>query len=164
MRAAHARLMCRHGEKLLDQCRIERGAQADGLGEVRGVAGGLAVQAFLVKDYRDAKTRVFEEELLDSVGQFGHTAGSLALPRFARRCPGIAGPPDLAEAMAGLESRPGLAGIEIALRVHKLLCLLLPDAHHLRRLFLERHARKEVSNTKGDRNVRLLVKRRGFTP
>jgi hypothetical protein len=142
MRPAHTRFVSRHGEKLLDQRRVERGAQADGLAEARGVARRVAVETFLVEDHRDAEAGVFEEELLDGVGQLRHLPGRATHPRLSRRRTGVARPAHLADTVPLLERGFRLGEVEVTLGVQELFLLLLPDADHLRGLLFEGHARE----------------------
>jgi hypothetical protein len=84
----------------LDERRIKRAAQRDGLRKTRSADGRVAVQAFLVKDHRNAQPGVPDEKLLDGIGQLRHFARVSAPAR-------VAGPADLADAAAVLERRPG---------------------------------------------------------
>ena len=52
---------------------------------------------------------------------------------------GIAGATDLADAVTFAKCGLGLLQIELAVGIDELLRFLLPDAHHLRGFFLERH-------------------------
>ena len=75
---------------------------------------------------------------LQKLGQ-RHAARGLAFPRLHRRSAGVAGTSDLTDAAPIFEGGLRFLEIEIPLVVHQLLRLLLPDAHHLRRLFFQGH-------------------------
>ncbi len=81
MRAAHARFLSGHRKKRFDQFRIEGRAQADRLRKTGRVNRGVAVQAFFVKDYRNAEPAILEKELLNGVGQFGGLPARCVLRR-----------------------------------------------------------------------------------
>ncbi len=135
MRAAEASFERSHGEELLDQLRIEGGAERDGLREAGAIGRGMPVEALFVKDDGNAEARVLEEELLDGVGELGHLAGVAAAA-------GVGGTAHLAEAAATAEGFLRLRLIELALFVDEFLSLFLPDAEHLGGFFLEAHAGK----------------------
>src|SRR5439155_19044939 len=48
-------------------------------------------------------------------------------------------------------------GIKISFRIEQHLRLFLPDADHLRRFLLERHACQQVLDARGGRNSRVFV-------
>jgi hypothetical protein len=77
----------------LNEIGIEGCAERDGLREAGAVGRSVAVEAFFVKHDGDAEAAVFEEELLDGVGELGHGASF-----FAAAC--VAGTADLAESAA----------------------------------------------------------------
>ena len=138
--AAEPGLFGRHREKRLDQFRIERRSQRDGLGETRAINGRMAMQTLLVKNHRDSQAAVLDEELLDRVGEFRHAARVLALAR-------VAGAADLAQSAAILKCGLGLLQIKIAFAIDQGLWLLLPDTEHLCGFFLQRHAREQISHS-----------------
>ena len=157
VRAADACFVSGHREQLLDESGIEGRAQADGLGEAGAILGRVAVQAFLVKHHRDAEAAVFEEELLDGVGELRHAARGLAFGRRGRVAARVAGAADLADAVAFFESGLGFLQVEVAMLIHELLRLLLPDAHHLRGLFLKGHPRQQIADASGGGESWILV-------
>ncbi len=152
VRAARAGFRRRHLEQPAHEFGIERRAQSDGLREARPVDGGVAVQAFLMEDDRDAQPGVLDEELLNVVGQLRHFSGVAAAA-------GIAGPADLTEAEAILEMGPGFLQVEPAFLVDHRAALLLPDAEHLRDLFFQRHARQQVLDAALDGEFRIAIGR-----
>jgi hypothetical protein len=98
------------------------------------------VQAFFVKDHGDFEAAVFHEKLLDGIGQLGHRSGIFASSRVAR-------PSDLSESKALLEVSFSLLQVKVAVFIQHGTAFLLPDAQHLSRFFLERHACNEVPRT-----------------
>jgi hypothetical protein len=110
------------------------------LGEACAFTRGVPMQAFFVKHHRDSKAGLLDKELLDGIGEFGHPFSRLAEPRFGGRASGITGSADLADAMTVFESSARLGEVEFSIGIDQLVRLLLPDAHHLRRLFLQCHA------------------------
>ncbi len=150
MRAAQSGFVRCHREELLDQVRVERGAQRDRLREARAVGRGVAMQALFVEHHRDAKAGVLEEKLLDGVGEFRHRASLLSAS-------GIGGSPDLAEAALVAEGLLRFGEVEIALLVDQFLSLFLPDAEHLRRFLFEGHPREKVLDAPGRRQFRIFV-------
>ena len=142
VRAAQPRLGGGHGEQRLHQFRVKGGPEPDRLRKAGAADGRVAVQALLVKDHGDAEPAVLDEELLDGVGEFRHAARVLALA-------GIAGTAHLAEPASLFESGLGFGRVEIAVGIHQRLGFLLPDAHHLRGLFLQRHASEQVFHPPG---------------
>ncbi len=128
-----------------------------GCGKLVRFAGGVAVQAFLVKDHGNAEPGIFDEKFLDGVGEFRHLLGGSAQPwRGGGGC-GIAGTADLAEAMTFFEGGLRLLGIKIAFGVQQFGGFFLPDAHHLRGFFFQRHAREEIFNAAFGGNVGVFV-------
>ncbi len=91
------------------------------------------MQTLLVEDHRYAEPAVLDEEFLYGVGELRHAARVLALT-------GIAGTPHLAEPAALFESGLGFSRVEITVGIHQRRPFFLPDTHHLRGLFLQRHA------------------------
>src|ERR1035437_10278809 len=85
---------------------------------------------------------MFDEKLLNRVGQ---------LRRFARvfsnAC--VAGTTNLSETVSFFESGLGFFEIKITGSVQKLRVFFLPEAHHLRGLFLQRHARQQIFHATG---------------
>ena len=146
--AAQPRLESRHGEQRLYQLRVEAGAQRDRLREAGATDSRMTVETLLVKEHRDAQTAVLDEELLDGIGQLRHPARILAAAR-------IAGPADLADAAPLPESLLRLGQIEVAIRVHQLGGLLLPDAHHLGALLFQRHSRQQIAYAPGGGHIAL---------
>src|SRR5262244_1601088 len=90
-----------------------------------------------MKHHRNTEPAVFDEESLNLVRQLGLAARALAAARVTR-------PADLTDAAAVRERSLRFLEIELAVGVDECVRFLLPDAHHLRGLFLERHPRKEV--------------------
>ena len=58
---------------------------------------------------------------------------------------------DLAEAMAILECHSCFGQVKIPVRIHEGGGFFLPDAHHLRGLFRQRHARQQILDPPGGR-------------
>jgi hypothetical protein len=54
MRPPDSRLLGRHGVQQFDECWVECARETDGLWEAGATDGGVAVEAFLVEDDRDA--------------------------------------------------------------------------------------------------------------
>ena len=54
MRPPDSRLLGRHRIQRLDECRVERARETDGLRKARAADGGMAVEALLVEDDWDA--------------------------------------------------------------------------------------------------------------
>ncbi len=96
-----------------------------------------AVQTFFVKNHRNAEPTVLDKKLLDGVSEFRLAARVLALAR-------IAGATDLPETMTFFESGFGFPQIEVAVGIYERFSFLLPDAHHLRGFFFQRHPRQKV--------------------
>src|ERR1043166_545719 len=90
-----------------------------------------------MKDHGNAQPTLLDEELLNGVRERCLTARVFPTA-------GVAWPTDLSEAVAVSECASGFVRIEIAVGIDQCVGLLLPHAHHLRRFFLERHAREEV--------------------
>ena len=155
MRAAQARFESRHREQRLHQRGIEGCAQRNGLRKAGSIRRRVAVQALLVEDHRNAQAAVLEEELLDGVGQLGHAASVLAAA-------GIARPADLSQSAAVAKRLLRLLEIEVALRIHQRLGLRLPDAQHLRGLFLQRHPREQVLDAPGGGQTGVFISGSGF--
>ena len=135
MGAAHTSLFGGHREELFHQLGIKGCAQADGLGKAGSRRSGVTVQTLFMKDHGNAQAAVFQEELLDGVGQLGHAAGIFAAA-------GVRGAANLADTATVLEGSLGFGEVEVALFVDQLLRLLQPDAAHLSGFFLKRHARQ----------------------
>ncbi len=155
MRAAHAGLFGGHREEPLHQLWIEGCAQADGLRKTGSRRRRVAVQALFMEDHWNAQASVFQEELLNLIGQRGHFAG---VPAAA----GVRGPAHLPDAAPALEGHFGFGEIEVALFVHQLLRLLLPDAAHLFGLLLHGHALQQILDARGWGQFGILVGRHGF--
>src|SRR5690242_1010081 len=119
----------------------------------------MPMQAFLVKQNRDAETGVFKKELLNGIGEFRHAARSLAFPRFARRAACVAGASDLAQTMAFFESSFGFCRIKPTLVIQQQFLLLLPYANHLGGLLLKGHPREQISYAAACRKVGVFVGR-----
>ena len=83
---------------------------------------------------------------LSSTKNFWMALVSSAICAGVLAAAGVARPADLAQAVAVAEVRAGLRQIEIAPLVEQLGRLLLPDAHHLRRLLFERHPREQIGH------------------
>ncbi len=90
-----------------------------------------------MENYRNSQPRVLHKELLDRIRSLCHLAGLEPLA-------GVTWTPDLAESVAILEGLLGFRQVEVAVGIHQSLRLLLPDAEHLRRFFLQSHARQKV--------------------
>src|ERR1035437_866578 len=120
------------------------GSQTDGLRKAGCVLGRETVQAFLVEDDWNAEPRFFEEELLDGVGELSHPPRVETQLRRGRWPAGIAWTANLPDTISFFEGGVCFEIVKIAFGVHQLLRLLLPHAHHLRRLLLQRHPRKQI--------------------
>ena len=158
MRAAHARFLGGHGEKRFDQFGIECRAQTDRLRKTRRADGRVAVQAFLVKNHRNAEPRMFDEKFLDRVGQFRRFAGIFADAGVARHAAGVAGAADLSDAMAVFESCLAFLKSKLPAASSSFVGFFLPDAHHLRGLFFQRHARQQILHAPRSRRGGIFVK------
>jgi hypothetical protein len=117
--------------------------------ETRRADGRITVQTFLVKHHRNAEPRFFDEKFLDGVGEFRRLPGVLADASVARRAAGVARPADLANAVTFFERGLRLLKIKVAVCIEQLRGFLLPDAHHLRGFFLQRHARQQIFHAGG---------------
>jgi hypothetical protein len=95
------------------------------------------VKALFVEDNRNFEPAVFDKELLNRIRKLGHLPRVLSAPR-------ITGPPDLSESQAILETGLCLLRVKVALSIKQGARLLVPNAEHLRDLFLQRHARKKI--------------------
>ena len=157
MRAAGAGLFRRHRIKCLDEARIESCPQADGLGKAGRPDGRVTVQAFLMKEHRDTEPRMFDEKLLDRIGQLRRLARTLAHAGVGWLAAGVTRAGDLADAMAVPEMFYGLGKIKIAVLVLQFGGFLLPDAHHLRDFLRQGHAGQQVGNAPGERGGRIFV-------
>ena len=144
VRTTHPRFLRRHRVQRLDERGVERARKPNGLGEARRPHGGVSVQTLLMKDNRDAKPALLDEETLDGVRQLGHRARVASLFRLVPAAAGIARTSDLAEPMPVRERAARFLEVEGAGRVDERLSLLLPDAHHLSGLLLERHSPEQV--------------------
>ena len=120
MRAAHARLLGRHGVKGLDECGIKRAAERDGLRKPGGADGRVTMQTFLVKNYRDAEPRVPDEKFLDGVGQLRRGARRLADACVRRLAARVAGASDLSDAIPMFERGLRFREIKTTVRIHEL--------------------------------------------
>src|SRR3954469_20408653 len=90
-----------HRVQSLHELGVERRRQPDGLRKARASGRRLSVQAFLVKEHRNAEPTLFDEEFLNGVSQLRLAARALAAAR-------IAGAPDLSDAIAMGERSPSL--------------------------------------------------------
>lgn len=102
------------------------------------------MQTFLVENHRNAEPRMFDEKFLNGVGQFGHRARIFSDAAVGGFAASIAGPTDLADAMTFFEGRFRLFQIEVAILIQQPGGFLLPDAHHLRGFFFQRHVCQQV--------------------
>src|SRR5262245_51325505 len=93
-----------------------------------------------MKQHRNSEPAVLDEESLNLVRQVGLAARALAAARVTR-------PADLTDAVAVGERALRFLEIELPVGVDECVGFLLPHAHHLRGLFLERHPREEVGST-----------------
>ncbi len=150
MRASDARLERRHRVQLLDEPWIERGRQPNGLRKARRIPGGMAVQTFLMEDHRNAEPALFDEELLDRVGQRGLAAG-------IQSAAGVARPANLPNAVPVRKGRARLVGVERTFGGDERVGFLLPHAGHLRRFVLEGHAPEEVGYAARRGEISVLV-------
>ena len=151
MRSAQSRFFGSHREKRFDQIGIERRSERYGLRKTCGVNRRVAVQTFFVKDHRDSETAVLDEELLNRVSEFSHLSSVLAFSR-------IAWASNLTEPVPMFESGFGFMKVEVAVGVHERFCFLLPDAHHLRGFFFERHPRQQIFHTSRRRQIGIFVR------
>jgi hypothetical protein len=119
----------------------------------------MAMQTFLVEKNGNAEAGVLDEEFLDGVGQLGHLARRSAQPRGGRWRASVAGTANLSEPQSFREGSTRLGWIKIAFGINEYLRLFLPDAHHLRGFFLQRHVREQIGDAPAHRNLGLLVKR-----
>jgi len=104
------------------------------------------------KDDRNSQAAVLDEKSLDRVGQFRHAARVLALAR-------VAGPAYLANSVPVPKGRLRLLEIEVAAGVYECLALFLPDAQHLRGLFLQRRPPQKVRHSSRCWQARVPVRR-----
>ena len=151
VRAAGARFLGGHGEKRFHQTGIERRAQADGLGKAgaahrrRGRAG---IPRGTSPGCRAGCVR-------------GKTSGWRwsARPSRARSClcPASLGRPTWPRPWPFLNAALAFFRSKFPVGIHERLGFLLPDAHHLRGLFLERHARQQVLDPPGDGNRGVFI-------
>ena len=121
-----------------------------GWGKLVAPTRGEAVQAFLVKNHRNAEAAVFAEKFLRGVGEFRHRA------HIQPAAEGT-GAANLAEAVARRETRAALWPNRNARVVGECFRNFLPNAHHLRGLFLDGHAREQILHAALRRQRRVLI-------
>lgn len=100
---------------------------------------------------------MFDEKFLNGVGQFGHRARIFSDAAVGGFAASIAGPTDLADAMTFFEGRFRLFQIEVAILIQQPGGFLLPEAHHLRGFFFQRHSRYQIFNALFRRKAGIFI-------
>ena len=108
VRSSRPRFKSRCREKRFHEFRIERSCKRNGLREACALDGRVTVQTFFVENHGDSETRVFDEKLLDRIGEFRHVSGFLART-------GVAGAAHLAGRVSLFECNLGFLKIEVTL-------------------------------------------------
>src|SRR5260221_3179663 len=142
--APRARLERRHRVEALDERGIEGRTERDGLRKARAAYRRMAVQTLVMKHDRDAQPALLAEEPLNVIRELGLLARIASLLRFVSSAARVARAADLPQSIAMAEGGARLRDVERTVRVHEGVGLLLPDARHLRRLFLDGHARQQI--------------------
>ena len=159
LHASCARLARDHGIDPRDERGVPGAGERDGLGEAGGVPRHEAVQAFAVKESRDAEASVIHRVVLHRVDE-GDRLWNVTEDVLQRvigfQGDAVAGPGDLADAVGEHTAR--LRRIEVAVGILD-RALALPDAGNLRDLLLQGHAGEEVVDPRGNRCLRVLVDR-----
>jgi hypothetical protein len=121
----------------------------------------VAVQTFLVKNDGDAEPRMFDEKFLDCVGEFRRFARIFSDAGIRRRAAGVARTTDLSDAVTFFKAALAFSKSKLPLESRNFVVFFLPDAHHLRGFFLERHAREQIFHAFLGRKARQLVGGKG---
>ena len=143
---------------LPDQIGVPGAGERDRLRKVRGILGGIAVQAFLMEEHRNAKTRIVDGPALDGIHEVDRFLYTAQRGNAGRDRPlAIRRPRELADAVG--KFRPGLGFVELQIAVEN-RGLVDPDAEHLGHFLLQRHALEQIFDARGDRSRSVLVNRR----
>ena len=138
------------GEDSVDEVCIPTAGECNRRRETRSLRSHEAVQNLVVEDSRDAKARLLNEPLLQSVGEDGSLARVFALA-LARNLPD-----------AILHHQPSLLRREVAARRRKVclridLRLVSPETDELRDLLFESHPAQQIRHAPLDRQARILI-------
>src|SRR5580700_9550014 len=135
LRSPGASFGSRRGKNILDQRRVPRGGQRDGLRVRSSFRRTKTVQTLFVKKDGNAQAGIFLQPFLNGVGELRHLARPTVLAR----------PRHFSQAI--LQHQPGTIRLERALLIDEKSygkLAVLPGALQLRHLFFQSHARKQI--------------------
>ena len=157
LRATRPHLARGYRENASQQVRVPGTGERYRLWEARGVAGYVAVQAFLVEEDGNAQARVLHRVVLNRIHErYGLASVSERMLVGAAAAANVTGAGDLAD--AGREDLFGFGGVEVAGGSQDLL-LAIPDAGDLGDLLFQRHAGEEILHALVHGGVGIFVER-----
>src|SRR5262249_7843038 len=137
LRTTGAYLLCSGREDVMHQSRIPSGRKRNRLRIGRSLGRSVAVQTLLLEEDGDSQTRVFDDPLLQCVGELCHFSGSAVL----------AGARHLAQAIFQKKSSTIRQKFAILADKQQRLVMdnasVLPAPTELRDLFLQRHTSQQ---------------------
>jgi hypothetical protein len=143
------------GIDLQKQVGVPAAGQGNGLGEIRGINGCVAVKPFLVQPHGNTQPGLLHGEMLDGIDHL-HRLARIAPMRNPRRSGAvlIGGPGESAETVRILDCR--FRGIEIEILV-EYVRFVFPDGHHLGDFFFQSHATEEIVDAGIHVRLRIFV-------
>jgi len=133
----HTGFISRHCVQPFNKVRVKGAPQTNGLRKTGRLRRRMPMKAFFMKNNRNPQPALFNEKLLNRVGQFRRLARI-----FPAGC--IARPRNLSQTISLRVTGLGFGPIKLAFLVNQCFHFIVPDAQHLRDLFFQCHSGNQV--------------------